>query len=163
MIHGFTIYASHLPMPFGVDQRTIEFLREHRVAHLATSGVDRQPVVVPICYVFDGENIYTPLDEKPKSVKPAALKRVRNIQEQSQVALVIDDYSEDWSDLAYVLITGSARIISPSEASSEHSRAVELLRVKYPQYRSMKIHELPMIKIKPARFKCWRAQPRKKE
>lgn len=150
-------------MPLGIDQRTIEFIREHRVAHLATSGADQQPVVVPICYIFDGENIYSPLDEKPKSVEPAALKRVRNIKAQSQVALVIDDYSEDWTELAYVLITGSAQIISPTEDSSDHSRAVQLLRLKYPQYRSMRIHERPMIKIKPASFKCWSAHPRKKE
>jgi PPOX class probable F420-dependent enzyme len=150
-------------MPPGIDQRTSEFIREHRVAHLATSGADQKPVVVPICFVFDGEHIYTPLDEKPKSVEPGALKRVRNIHERSQVTLVIDDYSEDWSKLAYVLITGSARIISPTEESSDHSRATELLREKYPQYRSMKIHQRPMIKIKPTKFKCWSAQSRKKE
>src|SRR5690242_19351779 len=113
-------------MPPGIDQRTIEFIQHHRVAHLATVDVNQQPVVVPVCYVFDGENIYSPLDEKPKSVAPAALKRVRNIQEQPQVAMVIDDYSEDWSELAYVLITGSAQIISPTEDSSDHSRAVQL-------------------------------------
>ena len=140
-------------MPLDVDESTREFIRDHRVARLATVGVDGQPAVVPICYVLEAECIYTPIDEKPKSVTASKLKRVRNIKANPRVALVIDDYSEDWSKLAYVLITGTASIISPD--NDEHVRAVALLREKYPQYRSMKIEERPMIKITPVRIKRW--------
>jgi PPOX class probable F420-dependent enzyme len=111
--------------------------------------------VVPICYAFDGEIIYTPIDEKPKSVDPASLKRVRNISANSNVALVIDDYSEDWSKLVYVLISGTAEIISPAGEASEHARAITLLREKYAQYRSMSLDKKPIIKITPARIKRW--------
>ena len=145
-------------MPLDIDQSTAEFIRNHRVARLATASVDLQPAVVPICYAFDGETIYTPIDEKPKSVDPAALKRVRNISANSCVALVIDDYSEDWSQLVYVLIGGTAEIISPADEASEHSRALTLLREKYPQYRSMSLDERPIIKITPARIKRWGPQ-----
>src|SRR5438309_11868739 len=140
-----------------LDESTREFIREHRVARLATAGADRRPSVIPICYVFDGRHIYTPIDEKPKSVEASSLKRVLNIKTNPHVALVIDDYSEDWSKLTYVLITGTAEIISPGGSASEHSRAVDALREKYPQYRSMAIHERPMIKISPTRFKRWGA------
>jgi len=68
---------------------------------------------------------------------------------------VIDDYSDDWSKLAYVLVTGTAEIIYPVGDSSEHARAVELLREKYPQYRAMKIDQRPMIRITPVRIKRW--------
>ena len=142
-------------MTFNIDQDALEFIRGHRVARLATSSVDGQPVVVPVCYVLHGERIYTPIDEKPKSVEPASLKRVRNIKANPAVALVVDDYSEDWGKLVYVLISGTAEIISPSEDSSEHARAVELLRDKYPQYRVMAIDERPIIKITPTRIKRW--------
>lgn len=142
-------------MSFELDQTTREFIREHRVGRFATSGADQQPLVVPICYVFDGENIYSPLDEKPKTVEGGALKRVRNIRANSRVALLIDDYSEDWSKLVYILIKGTAKIISPTEDASEHARVVELLREKYPQYRAMQIQERPIIKIEPASFKRW--------
>ncbi len=150
-------------MPLDIDDGTRQFIINHRVARLATAGEDLQPAVIPLCYVFDGEHIYSPIDEKPKSVAASSLKRVRNIERNSQVALVIDDYSEDWSKLAYVLIIGIAEIIEkaqePSEEASEeaqeHARAVELLREKYPQYRSMRIDERPMIKITPTRFKRW--------
>ncbi|HLF83638.1 MAG TPA: TIGR03668 family PPOX class F420-dependent oxidoreductase [Blastocatellia bacterium] len=142
-------------MALDIDQNTLEFIRSHRVARLATTSVDRQPAVVPICYVFDGERIYTPVDEKPKSVDAGSLKRVRNIRANPNVALVVDDYSEDWSKLVYVLISGAAEIISVADDASEHTRAVELLREKYAQYRSMKLDERLIIKITPARIKRW--------
>lgn len=142
-------------MDLDIDQSTLEFIRSHRVARLATTSVDRRPVVIPICYVFDGERIYTPIDEKPKSVDAVSLKRVRNIRANPNVALVVDDYSEDWSQLVYVLISGTAEIISPDDDAFEHARAVELLREKYAQYRAMAIDERPIIKITPSRIKRW--------
>jgi PPOX class probable F420-dependent enzyme len=97
------------------------------------------------------------LDEKPKSVPDHELKRVRNIRANPRVAVVIDHYSEDWSELVYVLITGTAEIISSSQNATEHRRAIELLREKYPQYSSMNLDERPIIKITPARVKQWAA------
>jgi len=149
-------------MPLDIDDDTRAFIIEHRIARLATAGEDLQPAVIPICFVFDGEHIYSPIDEKPKSVDASSLKRVRNIEANPQVALVIDEYAEDWSKLSYVLISGTAEIILPGgnegEEAQEHARAVSLLREKYQQYRSMKIDERPMIKIRPSRFKRWGAR-----
>lgn len=142
-------------MLLDIDEATFEFIRTHRVARLATASLDRQPLAIPVCYVFDGEQIYTPIDEKPKSVEARRLKRVRNIEESPNVALVIDDYSEDWNELAYVLISGTAQILSPVSEIAEHARAVGLLREKYRQYHSMKLEQRPIIKITPARIKRW--------
>jgi len=142
-------------MPLEIDHDTREFIRSHRVARLATTGPDLQPAVVPICYVFDGERVYTPIDEKPKSVRDGELKRVRNIRANPNVAVVVDDYHEDWSKLIYVLIFGAAEINSPAVDAAEHARAVELLREKYVQYRSMKLEERVIIKIEPSRIKRW--------
>lgn len=162
-------------MPLIIDAGTQAFIRSHRVARLATAGDDLQPMVIPVCYAFDGEHIYSPIDEKPKSVDASSLKRVRNIERNPRVAFVIDEYSEDWTRLVYVLIIGAAEIVLPNKEANqeankeagkgsgneankeaeEHARAVELLREKYPQYRSMKIDKRPMIKIKPARIKRW--------
>lgn len=142
-------------MPIEIDDATRDFIRDHRVARLATADGNARPSVIPICYVYDGESFLTPIDEKPKSVEAGRLKRVRNIQANPRVALVIDDYSEDWRRLVYVMITGEARIITPVSEEAEHARAVELLREKYPQYRLMAIHERPMIKITPSKIKRW--------
>src|SRR5258706_14155451 len=111
-----------------MDDRTQTFVTHQRIAHLATASLTARPVVVPICYAFDGENIYSALDEKPKSPDVRSLKRVRNIEANPQVSLVIDKYSEDWSELIYVLIAGMAEILEPGVGQGEHSRAVSLLR-----------------------------------
>jgi PPOX class probable F420-dependent enzyme len=96
------------------------------------------------------------LDEKPKRVPLAALKRVRNILANPQVALVLDQYDEEWRRLWYVLVQGTAGILTGGEG---HERAIELLREKYPPYREMDIGESPVIRITPRRMLPWRAIP----
>jgi len=142
-------------MKFEIDKTLQEFISNHRIARFATAGRDYQPAVVPFCYAFDGNAIYSALDEKPKSTDPAKLKRVRNIEANPKVAMVIDDYSEDWKELRYVMISGQAEIIEPDQNAAEHSQAIELLREKYPQYRSMAIDKRSVIKITPVRIKRW--------
>lgn len=142
-------------MKLEIDDSTREFIRDHRVARFATADADCQPVVVPVCYVFDGEVVYSALDEKPKSVEPEKLKRARNIEINPKVSMVIDDYSEDWGELQYVMISGRAEIIAPGQNVIEHARAIEMLREKYPQYRSMAIDKRSLIKITPVSVKRW--------
>src|SRR3954468_6227883 len=86
------------------------YVSAQRVARLTTTGENGQPYVVPVCYVFDGSDFCVALDDKPKSVQPTRLKRVRNIMRNPQVALLVDTYSEDWDRLSYVLIRGEARL-----------------------------------------------------
>ena len=127
-------------------------VRSTRVAHLATTGKDGQPHVIPICFVFDGKCFYSPIDEKPKRTAPQKLKRLKNITENPRVSLVIDHYDEDWRKLAWVLILGAARVL---KSGVRHRRAVALLRKKYPQYRLMQIDQLPIIQIMPKRVRAW--------
>jgi PPOX class probable F420-dependent enzyme len=142
-------------MALNIDDDTLQFICAHRVARLATVARDNQPSVIPICYVFDGERVYTPIDEKPKSVSSDQLRRVRNIQANPAVALVIDDYSDNWDELRYVLLTGSAEIIFPDDEHREHKNAVQQLREKYVQYREMEIDKRPIIRILVTRLKQW--------
>ena len=127
-------------------------VRSARVAHLATADADGQPHVIPICFVYDGNNFYSPIDEKPKRATPIKLKRLRNITANPQIAIVIDRYDENWKKLAYVLISGKARI---TVRGTNHRHAVELLRKKYPQYQTMAIDRRPMIVITPKRVTGW--------
>jgi len=138
--------VSHLSLP------ALRFIRAARVAHLATAGLNSQPHVIPICFVFDGKYFYSPIDEKPKRTSPTELKRVINLQANPQAALVIDRYSEDWKHLAYILIRGTAKILHRGVA---HAAAVRRLRRKYPQYRQMAIQTRPMIEIIPIRWTFW--------
>jgi PPOX class probable F420-dependent enzyme len=130
-------------------------IRSARVAHLASADKSGQPHVIPICFVCDGKYFFSPIDEKPKRAAPTKLKRLQNIRENPQVALVIDRYDEDWRKLAYVLIFGKARILKSGE---KYRQGVKLLRRKYPQYRRMAIDARPMIVIMPKRVTNWGAR-----
>ncbi len=70
------------------------------------------------------DGLYIALDAKPKRVGWQGLKRVRNIMDHPQVALVIDRYTEDWQQLAYLLIRGTAVILLPATAEQQHAVAV---------------------------------------
>jgi PPOX class probable F420-dependent enzyme len=145
-------------MALEIEERIVQFINSHRVARLATADAAGRPAVVPICYVFNGESFYSAIDKKPKRVDLMQLQRVRNIRVNSHVALVIDDYSEKWSELIYVVIRGVAEIIDPDESiSTEHESAVAALRLKYEQYRSMVIDRNPIIKIVPKQVRLWSA------
>jgi coenzyme F420-0:L-glutamate ligase / coenzyme F420-1:gamma-L-glutamate ligase len=136
---------------FTTDQLT--FLQSQRAGRLASATRDGAPHVIPVCYACDGESLYIALDAKPKRVAPERLRRVRNILENPRVALVIDRYSDDWSQLAYLLIQGTAMLLSPGDA--EHSRAIALLRERYAQYHAMPIERQPVIAIRPATVVQW--------
>ena len=132
----------------------LRLIRSARVAHLATADAHGQPHVIPICFVFDGKDFYSPIDEKPKRTAAQKLKRLKNIRENPQVTLVIDHYEEDWRKLAYILVSGKARVLL---SGAKHRKAVKLLRRKYSQYRKMRIDRLPMILIRPKQTTSWGA------
>lgn len=138
--------------PLEPSRRASRLLHSARTAHLATADKSGQPHVIPICFAFDGKHFYSPIDEKPK--RTIKLKRLKNIAENPNVALVIDRYDEDWRKLAYVLVFGKARVLLSGKT---HRQAVKLLRRKYPQYRSMAIDTRPMIMITPVRLSTWDA------
>jgi len=130
------------------------FITRHRVARLATVDARGQPHVVPIVYAFDRNALYTPLDAKPKRVRVRQLQRVKNIQANPQVAVVIDDYKEDWTQLAWVQIRGTARLV---EDGAAHSTGIALLTTKYPQYQTMLLGDTPLIVIVAEHVTSWRA------
>ena len=124
-----------------------------RVAHLATADASGRPYVVPVCFAWHDSYIYIALDEKPKSVAPGRLKRVRNILQNPRVSFLIDRYSEDWSRLSYTLVSGTASLEEPG--STRHIAAISLLREKYPQYREMAIEQQPVIVVAVESVRNW--------
>jgi PPOX class probable F420-dependent enzyme len=130
-------------------------LKEARVARLATLDAKSRPHLVPVCFAYDGKLFYTAVDYKPKRVPPERLARLRNIRAAPHVALLIDKYDEDWTQLWYVLIRGKARLI-PKSAHEERAWAVRKLRAKYLQYaRGMLADDAPIIRITPERTTSW--------
>jgi PPOX class probable F420-dependent enzyme len=127
-----------------VSQAQRRFLDSRRVGHLATADASGTPHVVPVCFALAENDAYITIDEKPKG-NPRGLKRLRNIAANPRTALVADRYDEDWRRLGWVLLRGRAEIL---DSGAEHDIAQELLRARYPQYREMRLAELPVIAIR---------------
>jgi PPOX class probable F420-dependent enzyme len=130
-------------------------VEEARVARLATVDAKLRPHIVPVCFAYDGKVFYTALDQKPKRVVPERLTRLRNILAAPQVALLIDRYDEDWTQLWYVLIRGKAKQL-PMRGHKGRAWALRKLRAKYPQYTERMLpDDAPIIRITPERTTFW--------
>ena len=130
-------------------------LKEARVARLATLDAQGHPHIVPICFAYDGRILYTAVDRKPKRVAPERLARLRHIQAEPQVALLIDQYEEDWTQLWYILVRGKAKLI-PNSLPRERARGIRQLRAKYPQYAAGLLpDDALLIMITPERITSW--------
>ena len=142
---------------WGADPEDLAFIRDRRVGHLATADAGGKPSVVPVVYAtfeLEGEPVIaSAIDEKPKG-DPRALRRVRNILDRPEVALVVDDYDEDWQDLAWVLVRGTASLLEPGNPG--HAESVAALRMKYQQYAVMRLEELPAILVRDLSTRSWR-------
>ena len=128
------------------------FLNNHRVARFATAEPGGQPHVVPICYAVSDGSVYFTIDEKPKRLTDKPLKRIKNLQQNPYVALVIDRYEEDWTRLGWVMVQGEAALLDRGE---EHATAQRLLKARYPQLEEMEISDLPVIGVRIKRVVSW--------
>ncbi len=148
-----------------------EIINRARVARLSTIDYYKQiPHIVPVVFAFDGHHYYLPLDNKRKKETVEKLKRVRNIQHHPNVALLIDEYNEDWSKLVFVMIQGKAYLIGEGDKEemgktceyNHNSNNVpslrkghKLLYQKYAQYQRVGIGKYCII-IKPQKIIFWK-------
>ena len=128
-----------------------------RTATLATIDADGLPRLVPVCFVLeDGtERLWIALDEKRKQAPdPRDLARVRDIAARPDVALLVDRWSEDWSELAWLRLQGRAALVEPADVPDGLLGA---LRTKYPQYRDHDLETRPLLRIDLVRAARWSA------
>jgi len=136
---------------------TRRFLEAHRVGHLATAGAVGAPHVVPVCYALDDDALYFVADAKRKRGPARELLRLRNLRANARAALVVDDYDDDWTRLAWVLVRGRATMV---EDPLQHAAALALLRARYPPYRAMPLDDPaahPVVRIAADVVTSWRA------
>ena len=131
----------------------LAFLREARVGRLATAAAAGRPLVVPVCFAFDGDALYSAVDDKPKRTR--RLRRLRHVEENPRCSLVVDEWHEDWARLRWVIVEGSADVL---RTGAEFNRAIELLTAKYPQYRTMDLRtDGAVLRLRAERILAWRA------
>ncbi len=107
------------PMPPGVR----DYIAGARVCRIATVRPGGEPQVIPVCPVYDGqETLYVDLD--PGSVTSVALRS------NPRIAVLIDDYHDDWTRLRKVLLRCRAERVE----GREQDEAWDRIRAKFPQY-----------------------------
>lgn len=119
-------------------------VNEARRAFLTTLGSEGYPHTVPVCFAVRDDEIVIAVDHKPKSGR--RLARLRNIEANPSVSLVVDRWDEDWSRLGWVMMQGEATVRPPG--------APEELLARYPQYASHP-PEGEVIVIRPRRVLWW--------
>ena len=119
------------------------------MARLATTDGDGNPHLVPICFAFDEatDSIYSAVDAKPKTTPD--LKRLRNIEHNPNVTLLVDHYDDDWTTVWWVRVDGRA------EVRDRDQRAVELLAAKYLQYADEPGHLGRIVVVRATKWTSW--------
>jgi PPOX class probable F420-dependent enzyme len=129
------------------------------VARLATVDSECKPHLIPVVFVYDNDYYFIPIDQKTKRSKPENLKRIKNIHQNPNIALLIDEYNEDWRKLYFIMIQGKASIIGGKESEQNEQALLEkahkLLSAKYVQYQEIGIGQY-VIMIVPQKVISWK-------
>lgn len=112
--------------PPEIPEAVEQFISEARVCRIATVRPSGEPHVIPVCPVFDGEKTLY-IDIGP------GYTTAGNLAANPKLAVLIDEYSEDWSLLKGVLL----RCQVEEARGEEKDRAWELIRAKYPQWKDI--------------------------
>ncbi len=126
-------------------------LARARVARLATVAAGGRPHLVPVTFAVSGDRIVTAVDAKPKSTPN--LRRLANIRANPLVAVLADDYDEDWSRLWWARADGEASIVGDPAAMAG---PLELLAGRYPVYLTSPPPG-PVITIRVTAWSGWSA------
>ncbi len=100
--------------------KLITWERVCRVGTVSETGV---PHVVPVCHILTGGKVYFGSGNDGR--------KVRNLKANPRVAITVDLYSDDWTNLKGVMVQGTARLI---ERGPRFRKIRALLYKKYPQY-----------------------------
>lgn len=139
-----------------MNKKIAKLIRNTSVGYLATAASNLQPYATPVVFILQNQNIYVPLDEKPKAVGISELKRVKNIQENPKVCFLVHHYDEDWTKLWFVMVTGYATLVngrleSKLKLKTIHSRFLN----KYSQYNKIGIGNF-YIRIRIDKTEYWK-------
>ena len=111
-----------------------------------------RPRVLPVTFcLVGGHQAWTAIDHKPKRSPDAQLARVRWLRRRPEATLLIDHYSDEWAQLAWVQLIGRIAILTDAEPPAE-------LLAKYEPYRHQPPRG-PLLRLDIERTSHWRAAP----
>src|SRR5436190_17130210 len=123
---------------------------EAQVVRMATADADGKPHIVPIVFAVEGDRVFSLVDPKPK--RSPELKRLQNLRANPKVALLVDEYRDEWEKLWWVRADGTGRVVPEGP---ERDRAIELVLAKYPQYGQLEGDFYDAIVIDVDRWRWW--------
>jgi PPOX class probable F420-dependent enzyme len=118
-----------------------------RVCRVATSSAAGVPHVVPVCHVLT--------DGKLSFGSDRGARKIRNLRANPHVAITVDLYSDDWTNLKGVMIQGTAALI---ERGPRFRTLRRLLYEKYPQYpdeSALEEGDSLIVEVTPDRVFSW--------
>ncbi|WP_433565831.1 TIGR03668 family PPOX class F420-dependent oxidoreductase [Nocardia sp. CA-151230] len=117
------------------DATALARFRAARVARLATADATGAPHLVPVTFAVSPADspllVVIAIDSKPKTTTD--LRRLRNIAANPRVSLLADHYDEDWTQLWWTRLDGSADIL---DDTVDRELPLGWLVAKYPQYQA---------------------------
>ena len=126
-------------------------LARARVARLATLRADGTARLVPVTFAVLDDLVCVGIDDvKPKSGR--RLARLADVDRDPRVALLVDEYAEDWTQLWWVRVDGTADV---HEDGAVHADAAVALRAKYAQYAAASF--AAVLAVRPALWTGWSA------
>ena len=130
-----------------LNKKTARLIANERVCRVATTGPEGRPHLVPVVHVLAGDKIYFGSGDDGR--------KVRNLRDNPHVALTVDLYSDDWSQLRGVMVQGTARLI---ERGPRFKQARARLYAKYPQYAkeaALSPSDSVIVEVSPTHVFTW--------
>jgi len=130
-----------------LKKKVSKLIALERVCRVSTAGTDGKPHLVPVCHVVAGDKIYFGSGDDAR--------KVANLRENPQIAVTVDLYSEDWSQLKGVMVNGTATLI---ERGPRFKQARDRLYEKYPHYReeaALSPSDSVIVEVTPTHVFTW--------
>jgi len=124
-----------------------KLVARERVCRVATVGRAGAPHVVPVCHVLVDGKLYFASD--------ADARKTTNLRANPRLAVTVDLYAEDWSNLKGVMIQGRAAFV---ERGPRYRKIRRLLYEKYPQYpdeAALEEGEALIVEVTPRHVFSW--------
>jgi PPOX class probable F420-dependent enzyme len=129
------------------SRRAAKLFGAERVCRVATVGEAGTPHLVPVCHALIGDRVYFGSGDEAR--------KTLNLEANPRLALTVDLYAEDWSQLKGVMVQGTARLIRRGPA---FTRARKRLYAKYPQYpreAALSVSDSVIVEVTPTHVFAW--------
>ena len=130
-----------------IKKAAADLLRLERIARVATAGPGGLPHVVPICQVLVDGRVYFASGTQGRKVK--------NLEANPQVAVVVDVYSEAWGGLRGVMVQGRAALITRGPRFRKIRRLLYEKYLQYPDDAAIDESDSVIVEVTPTHVFTW--------